>query len=55
MNLEEKCGYYGQELILTAHSMGLGTCWIGGTYDRERCLHLIPEDEELVCIAAVPL
>ena len=53
MNLEEKCGYYGQELILTAYSMGLGTCWIGGTYDRERCLHLIPEAEELVCIAAV--
>ena len=35
-NLEEKCGYCGEELILTAAAMGLGTCWVGGTYDRER-------------------
>lgn len=52
-NLEEKCGYYGEELILTAHTIGLGTCWVGGTYDRERCLSCLGEDEELVCIAAI--
>ncbi|MDE7218509.1 MAG: NUDIX domain-containing protein [Oscillospiraceae bacterium] len=51
--LEEKCGYYGEELILTAHAMGLGTCWVGGTYDREYCLSHLSEGEELVCVAAV--
>ena len=26
--LEEKCGYYGEELILTAQTMGLRSCWV---------------------------
>lgn len=52
-NLEEKCGYFGEELILTAQSMGLGTCWVGGTYDRAGCLCHLSEGEELVCVAAI--
>ena len=54
-NLEEKCGYCGEELVLTAAAMGLGTCWVGGTYDRERCLCCLEEGDELVCAAAVGL
>lgn len=52
-DLEEKCGYYGEELVLTAETMGLGTCWVGGTYDRESCLCHLQGGEELVCVAAV--
>lgn len=52
-NLEEKCGYYGEELVLTAAAMGLGTCWVGGTYDRESCLCHLEEGERLVCVVAV--
>lgn len=52
-DLEEKCGYCGEELVLTAQTMGLGTCWVGGTYDRESCLGYLEEGEELICIAAV--
>ena len=52
-DLEEKCGYYGEELILTAVSMGLGTCWVGGTYDKKSCLCHLAEGERLVCVAAV--
>ena len=33
--------------------MGLSTCWVGGTYDRKRCLSLLEQGEELVCVAAV--
>ena len=51
--LEEKCGYYGEEIVLTAAAMGLGSCWTGGTYDRESCLRHLREGEELVCIAAI--
>ena len=29
----EKVGYYGQELVLFATQLGLGTCWVAGTYD----------------------
>ena len=52
-DLEEKCGYYGEEIVLTAASMGLATCWVGGTYDRKRCLPLLEQGEELVCVAAI--
>lgn len=52
-DLEEKCGYWGEELVLTASAMGLGTCWVGGTYDRESCLCHLGEGERLVCVAAV--
>ena len=31
----EKLGYYGQELVLYATRLGLGTCWVAGTYDRK--------------------
>jgi len=31
---DERYGYYGQLLILEATLMGLGTCWVGGTFDR---------------------
>lgn len=52
-DLEEKCGYFGEELLLTAADMGLGTCWVGGTYDREACLAFLAQGEELVCAASV--
>lgn len=29
----EKVGYYGQKLVLYATRLGLGTCWVAGTYD----------------------
>ncbi len=28
-HLEEKCGYFGEKLVLTAAAMGLGSCWLG--------------------------
>lgn len=44
---DEKIGYYGESLVLLATRLGLGTCWVGGTYDQES-LHIdIPEDEVL--------
>ena len=52
-DLAEKCGYYGELIILTATAMGLGTCWVGGTYDRRSCLCHLAEGEALVCVAAI--
>ena len=28
-NLEEKCGYYGEKLVLYAQTIGLNSCWAG--------------------------
>lgn len=52
-DLDEKCGYYGERIILTATTMGLGTCWVGGTYDRDFCLRHLEPGERLVCVAAI--
>ena len=35
--LLEKAGYYGERLVLEATRLGLGTCWISVTYDRDKC------------------
>lgn len=32
---EEKLGYYGEQLVLLAETMGLSTCWVASTYDKE--------------------
>ncbi len=50
-DLKEKIGYYGEDLALFLTGMGLGTCWVGGTYDKE-ALDVRP-DEELVCVLLV--
>ena len=31
----EKVGYYGEDLVLYATQLGLGTCWVAGTYDAK--------------------
>ncbi len=31
---EEKVGYYGEELVLLAQTLGLNTCWVGLTYRK---------------------
>lgn len=53
--LKQKLGYYGELLVLEATSMGLGTCWIGGTYDKKNCEEQINigEDEELIAVISV--
>ncbi len=31
---KEKIGYYGEELVLLAQTLGLNTCWVGLTYTK---------------------
>ena len=53
-NLDEKCGYYGEKLVLTATAMGLGTCWVAGTYDREPlCRRFVGEGQRLCCVITI--
>lgn len=49
----EMVGYYGQKLLLRAVALGLGTCWVAGTYDRKSVEPEIGEGEKLW--AVVPL
>ena len=44
---EEKVGYYGEDLVLYATKLGLGTCWVAGTYDRASAQAEVQEGENL--------
>lgn len=50
-DLFEKVGYYGESLMLDLVDLGLGTCWVGGTYDADA--YEIPSGEKLVCVMPV--
>lgn len=43
----EMAGYYSEKLILRAVSLGLGTCWVAGTFDRKSVAPEIGEGEKL--------
>ena len=43
----EKVGYYGQDLVLYATRLGLGTCWVAGTFDRASVAVTIGDGEKL--------
>lgn len=53
LHLKEKVGYYGELLVLESTKLGLGTCWVGGTFRRNHCPCKLAEDETLVCLITV--
>lgn len=50
-----KAGYFGERLVLDATLLGLGTCWVAGTYQKSACEKKagLKEEEKLVCIITV--
>ena len=51
--LDEKIGYYGENLVLKAQELGLNTCWVAGTYSKGSVKATIKKDEKLVCVIAI--
>ncbi len=49
----EMVGYYGEKLVLRAVALGLGTCWVAGTFDRGSVDPVLNDGEKLWCV--VPL
>ncbi|MCL2343037.1 MAG: nitroreductase [Firmicutes bacterium] len=52
-NLAEKCGYYGQKLVLIAQTLGLNTCWVAGTYSKRKVQAEIDAGEKLLLVIAL--
>lgn len=52
-NLKEKAGYYGEMLVLEATLLDLGTCWVGGSYDKKSKLFSVLPDEEMACVITI--
>ncbi len=52
-HLLEKCGYYGEQVVLEATQLGLGTCWVAGTYDTNSPLFKTDDSEKMVCVLTI--
>lgn len=52
-HLLEKAGYWGEKLVLEATKMGLGTCWVGGTFDKKTVNMTLKDGERLVAVITV--
>lgn len=46
----EKTGYFGEFILLELVDMGIGTCWIVGTYNPESNIFKLDQEEELIGI-----
>lgn len=51
--LNELCGYYGEKLVLTAQTLGLNTCWVGGTFQKVPDAFRLYTGERLVLVIAI--
>lgn len=52
-DLEEKVGYFGEKIVLKATELGLGSCWVAGTYSKSKCGATIDKGEKLVCVISL--
>lgn len=52
-DLEEKCGYYGEKLVLLAQQLGLNTCWVAMTYSRIKTAYKLDAGEKLCIVIAI--
>ena len=52
-DLDERTGYYGEQLVLLAQALGLNTCWAGLTYSKIPGTYELAADEKIVCYIAL--
>lgn len=52
-DLDEKVGYYGEQIVLLAQMLGLNTCWVGLSYSRIPDTYVLEEDEKIACYIAL--
>ena len=49
----EKCGYYGEKVVLKAAELGLNTCWVALTFSKGNTVCKIEKGEKLCCVIAL--
>jgi Nitroreductase family. len=52
-DLEEKCGYFGEKIVLYAQTLGLNTCWVALTYSKSKTKFKIDKNEKLCLVIAL--
>ena len=52
-DLDDRVGYYGEQIVLFAQTLGLNTCWVGLSYRKVPEAYNVGKDEKLVCMIAL--
>lgn len=52
-DLDEKIGYYGEQLVLLVQTLGLNTCWAGVSYSKIPGTYELEKDEKIGCYIAL--
>ena len=52
-DLDERVGYYGEQLVLYAQALGLNTCWVGLSYSKVPGTYVLDEGEKIACYIAI--
>lgn len=53
MHLDERIGYYGEQLVLFAQTIGLNTCWAGLSYTKIKNTYTLKKGEKIACYIAI--
>ena len=52
-HLFEKLGYYGECIALTATAMDLGSCFVGGTFDKNSDVFSLKKEERMALVLTI--
>ena len=49
----EKCGYYGERVVLKAQQLGLNTCWVALTYNKRKKAFTVNKGEKFSMVISL--
>ena len=52
-DLDERIGYYGEQLVLLAQTLGLNTCWVGLSYSKVPGTYVLEAGEVIEAYIAI--
>ena len=52
-DLDERIGYYGEQLVLLAQTLGMNTCWVGLSYTKVPGTYVLNEGEVIKAYIAI--
>lgn len=52
-DLDERVGYFGEQLVLFAQTLGLNTCWVGLSYSKVPGTYVLDDGEKIACYIAI--
>ena len=52
-DLDVRIGYYGEQLVLLAQTLGLSSCGVGLSFRKQPDQYIVADDEKLYCVIAL--